>query len=48
MDIRTKAKIKRTETIRALVAELLMSGLNLTGYGTAEDIAEVIKSRLKG
>lgn len=50
LDIRTKtkAKIKRTEIIRALVAGLMASGLDLTGYKTAEDIAEVIKTRLKG
>jgi hypothetical protein len=39
--------MKRYEILRALVAGLMASGLDLTGYETAEDIAEVIKARLK-
>lgn len=50
LDIRakTKAKIRRTEIIRALVAGVRASGLNLTGYGTESDIAAAIQGRLKG
>jgi len=49
LDIRekTNAKMKRTEIIRALVAGLMASGLDLTAYGTEEDIADIIGKRLK-
>ena len=40
--------MKRTEIIRALVAGLMGSGLDLSTLGTAEAIADVIKERLKG
>ena len=43
---KTKAKMKRTEVIRALVAGLERSGLDLTAFKTEEDIAAVIKERL--
>lgn len=45
---RTKAKIRRTEIIRALVAGVRASGLDLTVYGTEADIADAIRKRLKG
>lgn len=50
LDIRTKtkAKIKRTEIIRALVAGLIGSGMDLSAYKTPEDIAAAIRDRLKG
>jgi len=49
LDIRskTKAKVKRTEIIRALVAGLMGSGLDLSTLGTEEAIADAIKERLK-
>jgi len=49
LDIRskTKAKVKRTEIIRALVAGLMGSGLDLSGFGTEEDIAAAVQERLK-
>lgn len=49
LDIRskTKAKVKRTEIIRALIAGLMGSGLDLSGFGTEEDIAADIQERLK-
>lgn len=46
--MKTKAKIKRTEIIRALIGGLMGSGMDLTSYGTAEDIAVAIQDRLKG
>jgi hypothetical protein len=50
LDIRTKtkAKMKRTEIIRALVAGLMGSGLDLSTFGTEEDIAAAVQERLKG
>lgn len=50
LDIRTKtkAKIRRTEIIRALVAGVQASGLDLTAYGTEADIGHAITKRLKG
>jgi len=50
LDIRakTKTKIRRTEVIRALVAGVRTSGLDLTAYGTEADIAAAIHKRLKG
>jgi hypothetical protein len=45
---KTKKKMKRTEIIRGLVAGLIGSGLDLSTYGTEEDIAAAIKERLKG
>ncbi len=49
LDIRakTKAKIRRTEIIRALVAGVHASGLDLTAYGTEADIANAIHNCLK-
>jgi len=50
LDIRskTRAKVRRTEIIRALIAGLMGSGMDLSGFGTEEDIADVVKERLKG
>lgn len=50
LDIRskTKAKVKRTEIIRALIGGLMGSGLDLSTLGTEEAIADAIKERLKG
>ena len=48
LDIRSKTKVKRTEIIRALVAGLIRSGMDLSTYGTEEDIAAAIQERLKG
>jgi hypothetical protein len=45
---KTRAKMKRTEIIPGLVAGPMGSGLDLSTFGTEEDIAEVIKSRLNG
>ena len=49
LEIRTKtrAKVKRAEIIRALIARLMGSGLDLSGLGTEEDIAANIQERLK-
>jgi len=44
---KTKAKMKRTEIIRALIAGLMGSGLDLTSLRTEEDIAAAIQERLK-
>jgi hypothetical protein len=48
LDIRakTKAKTRRTEIIRALVAGVMASGLDLTAYGTEADIADAIRVKL--
>lgn len=50
LDIRakTKAKIRRTEVIRALVAGIRASGLDLTTYGTEAELSEAIAKHLKG
>jgi len=50
LDIRakTKTKVRRTEVIRALVAGVRASGLDLTVHGTEADIAAAIAKRLKG
>ena len=50
LDIRakTKTKIRRTEVIRALIAGLMGSAMDLSGLGTEEDIAADIQERLKG
>jgi hypothetical protein len=50
LDIRakTRSKIRRTEIIRALVAGLMTSDLDLTAYGTEEEVAAAIRGRLKG
>jgi hypothetical protein len=50
LDIRAKTatKIRRTEVIRALIAGVRASGLDLTAYGTEADLAAVIAKRLKG
>jgi len=50
LDIRqkTRAKMRRTEVIRALVAGVQASGIDLTAYGTEAAIAGVIQKRLKG
>jgi len=45
--MKTKAKMKRTEIIRALIAGLQGSGMDLSTFGTEEDIAAVIQERLK-
>lgn len=49
LDIRSKTtmKVKRTEIIRALIAGLMSSGLDLSGLGSEEDIAGDIRDRLK-
>lgn len=39
--------MKRTEIIRALIAGLIGSGLDLSGFGTEEDIAAAIQEWLK-
>ena len=36
---KTRAKVRRTEIIRTLIAGLMGSGLDLSGLGTEEDIA---------
>lgn len=48
LDIRTKtkAKVRRTEVIRALVAGVQASGIDLTGYGSEADIAAAIQKKL--
>jgi len=46
--MKTKAKMKRTEIIRALVAGLQGSGMDLSTFGTEEVIAGAIQERLKG
>lgn len=50
LDIRGKTggKVRRTEIIRALVAGLKNSGMDLTAYATEDAIADVIHRRLKG
>lgn len=50
LDIRskTKAKVKRTEIIRALIAGLMGSGLALSGFDSEETIAAAIAERKKG
>ena len=40
--------MKRTEIIRALIAGLMGSGMDLSCFGTEEAIADVVKERLKG
>lgn len=49
LDIRakTRTKIRRTEIIRAFVAGVRASGLDLTALGTEAEIAAAIKQRLK-
>ena len=49
LDIRakTKTKVRRTEVIRALIAGVRASGLDLTTYGTEADIADAVQKRLK-
>ena len=49
LDIRAKtgAKTRRTEVIRALVAGVQASGIDLTEYGTEEEIAGAIQKRLQ-
>ena len=44
---KTKAKMKRTEIIRGLIAGLVGSGMDLSGFGTEEDIAAAVQERLK-
>ena len=46
--LKTRSKMKRTEIIRALVAGLKGSALDLTAYSTEEAIADAIAKRLKG
>jgi len=50
LEIRSKTtkKMKRTEIIRAIIAGVMASGLDLTGLGTEDDIAADIRDRLKG
>lgn len=50
LDIRTKtrSKIRRTEIIRALVAALQASGLDLTTSASEADMIHAIAKRLKG
>jgi hypothetical protein len=47
LDIRAKTKIRRTEIIRALVAGLMGSGMDLTGFDSEETITAAIAERLK-
>jgi hypothetical protein len=49
LEIRSKTgkKMKRTEIIRALIAGLQGSGMDLSGFGTEEVIAGAIQERLK-
>ena len=44
---KTKARIKRTGIIRALIAGLMVSEMDLTGFKTEEDIASAVRKRLK-
>jgi hypothetical protein len=44
---KTRSKVKRAEIIRALVAGLMGSGMDLTAFRTEEDIAAAIQERLK-
>ncbi len=46
--LKTRSKMKRTEIIRALVAGLMGSGLDLSTFGTEEDVAAAVQGRLKG
>jgi hypothetical protein len=50
LDIRakTRAKIRRTEIIRALIAGVQSSGVDLTEYGNEATLAAAIQKRLKG
>jgi hypothetical protein len=50
LDIHTKAgaKVRRTEVIRALVAGVQASGVDLTEYRSEAEIAAAIQKRLKG
>jgi len=48
LEIRMKAKMKRTEIIRALVAGLIGSELDLSAFRTEEDIATAVQERQKG
>jgi len=45
---KTKAKIRRSEVIRAFVAAVRASGMDLTSFGTEADIAAAIQKRLAG
>jgi len=49
LDIRakTKAQIRRTEVIRALIAGVRASGLDLTGCGTEAAIQAAIQEQMK-
>lgn len=44
----TRKRMKRTEIIRALIGGLIGSGMDLTSFGTAEEIAAAVQDRLKG
>lgn len=50
LDIRSKtgAKIRRTEVIRALIAGVQASGIDLTAFGAEAAIADAVQKRLKG
>lgn len=43
---KTKAKMKRTEIIRALIAALMGSGIDLTNCDSEEAIANFLRGRL--
>jgi hypothetical protein len=43
---KTKAKMKRTEIIRGLIGGLIGSGMDLSTFGTEEDIAAAVRDRL--
>jgi hypothetical protein len=45
---KTRKKMKRTEIIRAIIGGLMGSGLDLSTFGTEEDIAAAVQERLKG
>lgn len=49
LDIRGKTgkKIKRTEIIRAIIAGVMASGMDISTLGTEDDIAAAIRDRLK-
>lgn len=49
LDIRGKTgkKVKRTELIRAIIAGVMASGMDLSTLGTEDDIAAAVRDRLK-
>lgn len=43
---RTRKKIRRTELIRGMIAGVMLSGLDLSAFGTEDDLAAEIRARL--